>query len=278
MSDFKMPTETVSLPSKGLLYPKDSPLSKGEIEMKYMTAKEEDILTNSNFIKNGTVIDKLLQSLIVTPITYDELLVGDKNAILIAARILGYGAEYQFKYTNSNGQEVEATVDLSTLNEKQIDESLFKSGTNEFTFDLPKSGNVITFKLLTHGDEKKIEDEIKGLKKINPNLSPDVTTRLKHIITSINGNRERKDEIDDIYLSTKGLARELKIPIWSVSQVNRAGAKDDIIEGDKAAGSYDKIMVTDVAISLSRKKEDKVKGTGRFHIMLKRLDYYKDGE
>jgi len=193
MAELKLPTEMVTLPSKGLLYPKDSPLAKGEIEMKYMTAKEEDILTNSNFIKNGTVIDKLLQSLIVTPITYDELLVGDKNAILIAARILGYGAEYQFKYTNSNGQEVEATVDLSTLNEKQIDESLFKSGTNEFTFDLPKSGNVITFKLLTHGDEKKIEDEIKGLKKINPNLSPDVTTRLKHIITSINGNREQKE-------------------------------------------------------------------------------------
>ncbi len=88
-------------------------------------------------------------------------------------------------------------------------------------------------------------------------------------------NVDRKGEIDDIYLSTKGLARELKVPIWSVSQVNRAGAKDDIIEGDKAAGSYDKIMITDVAISLSRKKEDKVKGTGRFHIMKNR--YGMDG-
>ena len=82
MAELKLPTEKVSLPSKGLLYPKESPLSSGEIEMKYMTAKEEDILTNSNFIKNGTVIDKLLQSMIVTPINYDELLVGDKNAIL----------------------------------------------------------------------------------------------------------------------------------------------------------------------------------------------------
>jgi replicative DNA helicase len=90
---------------------------------------------------------------------------------------------------------------------------------------------------------------------------------------------ERKDEIDDIYISTKGLARELNLPIWSVSQVNRAGAKDNIIEGDKAAGSYDKMMVTDVAISLSRKKEDKVNGTGRLHIMKNRygidgLSYY----
>ena len=92
-------------------------------------------------------------------------------------------------------------------------------------------------------------------------------------------NRERKDEIDDIYVSTKGLARELNLPIWSVSQVNRAGAKDNIIEGDKAAGSYDKMMIVDVAISLSRKKEDKVNGTGRFHIMKNRygidgLSYY----
>ena len=81
---------------------------------------------------------------------------------------------------------------------------------------------------------------------------------------------DRKGEIDDIYTSTKGLARELDIPIWSVSQVNRAGAKDDIVEGDKAAGSYDKIMITDVCISLSRKKADKVNGTGRFHIMKNR--------
>ena len=81
---------------------------------------------------------------------------------------------------------------------------------------------------------------------------------------------DRKGEIDDIYTSTKGLARELDVPIWSVSQVNRAGAKDDIVEGDKAAGSYDKIMITDVCISLSRKRKDKVNGTGRFHIMKNR--------
>jgi hypothetical protein len=154
---------------------------------------KEDILTNINFIKNGTVIDKLLQSLIVTPINYDELLIGDKNAILIAARILGYGAEYDFKYTNNLGQEISTTVDLSTLKEKEIDTSIIKEGINEFTFTLPKSGNVVTFKLLSHGDEKKIEAEIKGLKKINPNISPEITTRLKYIITSINGLREVKD-------------------------------------------------------------------------------------
>jgi hypothetical protein len=201
MAELKLPTEIVSLPSKGLLYPKESPLSKGEIEMKYMTAKEEDILTNSNFIKQGTVIDKLLQALIVTPINYDDLLIGDKNAILIAARILGYGQNYTFKYSNERGQEIETSVDLSTLNEKEIDTAIYKDG-NNFSFALPKSGNTVTFKLLTHGDEKKIEQEIKGLQKVNPNGSFDVTTRLKYMITSINGDSEMKSirEFVDTYL------------------------------------------------------------------------------
>ena len=88
-------------------------------------------------------------------------------------------------------------------------------------------------------------------------------------------SKERKEEIDDIYVAAKGLARELNLPIWSVSQVNRAGAKDDIIEGDKAAGSYNKMMITDFAMSLSRKKEDKVNNTGRFHVMKNR--YGMDG-
>jgi len=204
MAELKLPTEEISLPSKGLLYPKDSPLSAGKISMKYMTAKEEDILTNSNFIRQGVVIDKLLQSLIITPINYDELLIGDKNAILVAARILGYGAEYEFKYTDERGKEVEAKVDLSTLQEKTLDESLLKAGMNEFTFSLPKSGNVVTFKLLTHGDEKKIDQEIKGLQKVNPNGSYDITTRLKHMITSINGERDQKsirDFIDNYMLA-----------------------------------------------------------------------------
>jgi hypothetical protein len=89
MSEFKLPTEEVALPSKGLLYPEGSELAKGTVEIKYMTAKEEDILTNQSYIKNGTVLDKLMKSLIVSKINYDELLIGDKNAIMIASRILG---------------------------------------------------------------------------------------------------------------------------------------------------------------------------------------------
>jgi len=206
MAELKIPTETVTLPSKGLLYPESSLLAKGQIEMKYMTAKEEDILTNANYIKNGTVIDKLLQSLIITPIDYNELLIGDKNAILIAARILGYGKDY---VVNINNQEI--NVDLTELKDKTVDETLFKRGINEFSFTLPNSDNNVTFKLLTHGDEQKIEAEIKGMQKINPNVTTDVTTRLKHMITSIEGKRDSKDIRDfvDNYLIAKD-ARALR--------------------------------------------------------------------
>ena len=99
MSEFKFPTEVIDLPSKGLVYPESNPLSSGTVELKYMSAKEEDILTNQNFIEKGTVIDKLLQSMIVSKINYDDLILGDKNAILVAARILGYGADYSVEVT-----------------------------------------------------------------------------------------------------------------------------------------------------------------------------------
>jgi replicative DNA helicase len=119
-----------------------------------------------------------------------------------------------------------------------------------------------------------IESHIK--KCIDLGFKPDlIIIDYVDLLSSKRKNFEKKDEIDDIYVSTKGLAKELKLPIWSVSQVNRAGAKDDIIEGDKAAGSYDKVMITDIAISLSRKKEDKVNNTGRFHIIKNR--YGSDG-
>jgi replicative DNA helicase len=119
-----------------------------------------------------------------------------------------------------------------------------------------------------------VEAHIK--KCIDLDFKPDlVIIDYVDLLSSKRNNRERKDEIDDIYTCTKGLARELKLPIWSVSQVNRAGAKDNIIEGDKAAGSYDKMMIADFAISLSRQKKDKVNGTGRFHIMKNR--YGMDG-
>jgi hypothetical protein len=190
-SKFKFPTEQIDLPSKGLIYPLSSPLSKGVIEMKYMTAKEEDILSNANFIKQGIVIDKLLQAMVITPIDYNELLNGDKNAILIAARILGYGKDYEFMFTDpKTGITEKASTDLTTLKEKEIDETLFTPGKNEFNFQLPFSKVTVTFKLLSHGDENKIEKEVKGLSKINAQGSYDVSTRLKHTIIAVNGDRD----------------------------------------------------------------------------------------
>jgi hypothetical protein len=153
-----------------------------------MTAKEEDILTNQSYIKNGTVLDKLMKSLIVSKINFDELLIGDKNAIMVASRILGYGSEYSFEY---NGEP--QNVDLSTLENKPLKEELFTNRVNEFTFTLPKSSNTVTFKLLTHKDEQDINRELEGLKKINKDASPELTTRLKYMITSVEGNREKKD-------------------------------------------------------------------------------------
>jgi len=199
LDNIKLPTETVELPSKGLLYPKDNPLSSGTIEMKYMTAKEEDILTNSAYLKNGTVIDKLLQSLIVSDIKYDDLLIGDKNAVLIAARILGYGKDYEFTI----GEDTHV-VDLTKLENKEIDESLFTSGKNEFNYTLPHTNTDITFKLLSHGDEKKIQKELAGIKKISKS-NPEGSTRLKYIITSVGESREPKDirEFVDTYLLAK---------------------------------------------------------------------------
>jgi hypothetical protein len=186
--EFKLPTETIQLPSKGLLYSTDNPLSSGEIEIKYMKAKEEDILTNANYINNGTVLDKLMKSLIVSDINYNDLLIGDKNAIMIAARILGYGKDYKFTYQGENH-----TVDLSTLENKNLDESLFTRGNNRFSFTLPATKVNIEFKLLTHGDEVAISQEIKGLKKINSESTADLTTRLKHMILSIDGSEEKAD-------------------------------------------------------------------------------------
>lgn len=197
---FKFPTEMVELPSKGLLYPENHPLSSGKVEMKYMTAREEDILTNQNYLKQGIVIDKLLQSLLVTKFNYDDLLVGDKNAIMIASRILGYGKDYEFTY---EGQDY--TIDLSDLPTTHLDEEKITKGQNLFEFTLPHSGNVITFKLLNGHDEKAIEAELKGLKKINKDISPEMSTRLKHQILSVNGDDDKKTirEFIDNYMLAK---------------------------------------------------------------------------
>ena len=205
MAEYKSPTEMVDLPSQGYFYFDGHPLSSGKIEIKYMTAKEEDILTSANLIKQGLVIDKLLESLLVDKsIKLDDLLVGDKNAIMVAARILGYGKEYEFTY---DGEE--KSVDLSKLEPIKLDFSKFTRGKNEFEFELPTSKRTITFKLLTSSDEKNIDVETKAREKISKTQTSELTTRLKHMILSVDGNVEKSyinNFVDNEFLSRDSLA------------------------------------------------------------------------
>jgi len=197
-NQYGFPTEVLSLPSQGLLYPEDSPLRSGTIDVKYMTAKEEDILTSNNLIEQGVVITKLLESVIANPkVKLDDMLIGDKNSLMIGTRILGYGVEYNVILTDPDTQErVEHTVDLSKLNNKKVDESLLNKD-NIFSFELPNSKRVLEFKLLTHGDEKKLDEILKDYEKVEKltGVSQELTTRLKYQIQSIDGNKEQK-EID----------------------------------------------------------------------------------
>ena len=203
----------MELPSKGLAYPKDNPLSSGKIQMKYMTAKEEDILTSVNLIKKGTVLDELFKSLIISPINYNDLIVGDKNAIMIASRILGYGADYRFEVTCPNcGAKNQMNVNLSDLGENKFDEdTLSKMGTDGFIdWELPASKRKIKFILATHKIEKAVQRELDARRKINKSgVNPEITTRLKHMIVSVDDNEDKKyitNFVDNEFLSRDSYA------------------------------------------------------------------------
>ena len=206
-NDSKFPTEVVELPSKGYFYPKDSPLASGKVEMKYMTAREEDILTSPNLLKQGIAIDKLLEALIVDKkINMNDLLIGDKNALIVAARILAYGKMYEFVTFDETGEEVNVTVDLTTLNDKEIDFTGLTEGVNEFSFTLPNSERTITLKFLTHKDEKELEREAEALKKVS--IAKTMTSRMKRIIASVDGNSEKQyinEFVDNELLSVDSL-------------------------------------------------------------------------
>jgi hypothetical protein len=206
----QFPTEVIDLPSKGHFYPKDNPLSSGQLEIKYMTAREEDILTSVNLIKKGLVIDMLLQSLIVDQnINYKDILIGDKNAIMVASRILGYGKEYIVDIDDDSGETESVTIDLTALKDKEIDFSKFERGKNEFSFTLPNSKRELTFKFLTSGDEDEIEKELKSLSKLKNPIDPEMTTRLKRRITSVDGNSDQSNInkfVDNEFLSVDSLA------------------------------------------------------------------------
>lgn len=190
------PTERIELPSKGILYPEDNPLSSGVIEMRYMTAKDEDILMSPNLIKSGGAIDKLLRSLIVSPIEYDDLLIADKNEVLIAARILAYGKDYVTTVTCPDcGEKKTVKFDLTEIKNKDVeDESIYVRGKNEFTFVLPVSGKTVTFRLLTHGDDQAIDEEVKKMRQYTKasGIDPTLSTRLFYSIISVDGVTDRQ--------------------------------------------------------------------------------------
>ena len=195
MTNYDFPTEVITLPSKGLVYPESNPLSKGSLEIKYMTAREEDILSSQNLIKKGIVLDKLFESVVVEPnVSIGDISIGDKNAILLATRILGYGSEYVVEVTDPFTLEVQkVNIDLSKIETKEIDETILNRQ-NRYEFLLPVSKKKIKFKLLTHKDEIDINAEIQSLNRLvkgDTNVSQEVSTRLRYMIQEIDGNTDR---------------------------------------------------------------------------------------
>ena len=205
----KFPSEIIDLPSGGKIYGKDSPLYGGKIEIKYMTAKEEDILTSQNLIKKGAVLEKLMDSLILTPgVNTKSLILGDKNAIMIAIRILAYGPEYTAEVTHPTTEEkVSHTFNLADCPFKELPSDV-KYTSNEFNFELPVSKAKITFKLLTGLEDDKIEAELAAKKKLGSLQSSAITSRLKHIITSWDGIEDKTElsELVENMLSKDSLA------------------------------------------------------------------------
>ena len=209
----KFPTEVIDLPSKGLVYPKEHPLSSGQVEIKYMTAKEEDILTSPNLIEKGIVLDKLLESIIVTEgVKLEDFVIGDKNTLLVSARILGYGKDYPVIIADE-----EVNVDLTSLKEIWLDEkNLVEKHKNEFKYTTPVGKNKIVFSILDGHMEKQLEDLNKAYEKAGQ--SRELTNRYKLIIKSVDGKTERKD-IDD-FVDNQFMARDSVAFRDYISEVN----------------------------------------------------------
>jgi len=195
MANYEFPTEIIDLPSNGKVYSPESPLSKGTVEIKYMTAREEDILASQNLIRKGVVLDKLFESVVVEEgVNIDDILIGDKNAILLATRILGYGKDYQVEITDPfSGEQQKTNIDLAKIQIKEIDKTLLNSN-NKYEFELPTAKKKIIFKLLSHKDEKDINSEIQALQRLSKDkdgVSSEISTRLRYMIEEIDGNNDR---------------------------------------------------------------------------------------
>lgn len=190
---FDVPVESVSLPSKGLVYPVDSQLAGlEELQIKCMTAKEEDLLTSRALIKSGGVLAALLRACLINKaIDPDEMLTGDRNALLISIRITGYGSDYEASLQCGEcDKKFDNTFSLSHLKLKRLGALPVEPNKNIFAFKLPLSNLDVTFKLLTGKDENAISSEIDSLKKVSPQIENNVTVRLSHAIISIGGETD----------------------------------------------------------------------------------------
>lgn len=212
MKEFDFPVELVELPSRGKLYPETNPLSKGTVELKYMTAREEDILASQNLIRKGVVLDKLFESVVVQKdVNINDIFIGDKNAILLATRVLGYGPDYNVEVTDPfTGELQKVTINLAKIQIKEVDFDKLNSE-NRYDFELPTSKAKIVFKLLTHKDEIDINAELQALErltKVKDGASHDVSTRLRYMILEVNGNADRG--YINKYVQNNLLARDSK--------------------------------------------------------------------
>ena len=192
-SAFRVPTEFVPLPSFGLVYPPNSPLHNlKEIEVRYMTAIDEDILTSRSLLRSGKAIDAVLKNCILDArINPEELLSGDKNALITFLRVSGYGPEYKVEIDCPSCEETSKyEFDLSQLEMKTLDVEPIEQGENRFHIQLP-TGTHIEFKFLNSAEEKEISDAQDRIKRsTNSPIDRNVTTRLKNTIISIDGNND----------------------------------------------------------------------------------------
>lgn len=237
------PSNIVRLPSKGLLYSPDNPLSQGTVEVKFMTAKEEDILTTESYIKEKVVLDKFFQSMIIGPkFDYDSLLLGDKDAIMVACRIYGYGPEYETTVTTPSGNKQKVLVNLEELENKEFDESLITPGENRFEFRLPNSQKNIEFKLLTVSDQKQIDNILK--RKQLGKADKQVSARLKQMILSVDGNEDRS--FIALFVENDLLSRDARSLREYVAKIT-PGVNMEIEVQDEETGEP---FRTDIAIGL----------------------------
>lgn len=187
-------TVTVKLPSNGYFYPTTHPLSSGTIELYQVTAKHEDILSNTNLLKKGTVLDEFIKSIIATPnVSLNDIFIGDKNALFIEARKSAYGEIYTTKIKCPEcGEESNIDIDLNKVKPKAFTFEKYTRGENKFSYVLPSSKRTIVWSISTHKDENDIEQELKALAKLGTAVAaPEVTTRLKYLIKSVDGETDR---------------------------------------------------------------------------------------